>query len=234
MNIVPGLIYEDNAISEEVAKDILSWWNDNKDDMLYVNPRNYQSRKYIHYGYKYNYLTRDIYDVTIPIPDVLKKLIRYANRYVDTEFNQCIINHYKPGQGIGKHIDDLAYGEYICCFTMSVDGVLGKDCRTMRFINRDTGNMVDIPTPSGSMYIMSGDARYDWYHQMLARKTDTIDDVKIDRCEMYSITFRNVPNVIGEEFDNILKGAKRNIDVVDDMLKDMDNCLKDIHELLSE
>lgn len=44
-----------------------------------------------------------------------------------------------------------------------------------------------------TIYIMSGDARYKWTHEMPSNFNDVIDGEKIKRGRRISITFRNVP-----------------------------------------
>ncbi len=40
---------------------------------------------------------------------------------------------------------------------------------------------------------MSEDAKYTWKHIMVGRKSDIVDNIKVDRGRRISITFRNVP-----------------------------------------
>ena len=93
-------------------------------------------------------------------------------------WNQCIINRYLPGQGIGAHIDVKSYGDHIVCFT------LGSG-REMEF-TRDDDNYC-LYTEPRSAYVMSGDSRYKWKHQMRLRKSDS----GVSRSVCYSITFRH-------------------------------------------
>jgi len=44
-----------------------------------------------------------------------------------------------------------------------------------------------------SLYIMSGDARYVWTHELSPKKYDMSDGNKINRVRRISVTFRNVP-----------------------------------------
>lgn len=189
------LQYIENAIDQTLSNEIHEFYLSIKDNMSYVT-NSYKSRKYKHYGFIYDYATNNINDETDAIPDTLTKLIDIAEQYIlDKQyFNQCIINHYLPGQGINKHYDNKKYGDHICSFTFNVDGTIGDICRVMSFINvDDKTQQVDVPTKSGSLYIMSDEVRYNWYHKMNARKSDKINGIKYIRSELFSITFRHVP-----------------------------------------
>jgi len=90
-----------------------------------------------------------------------------------------------PGQGISKHIDVKSYGNIIGCFT------LGSGA-TMIFRK---GNVTkEIYVESNSLYIMSGECRYNWTHEMIGKKSDIVNGIKISRDRRISVTFRNTPN----------------------------------------
>ena len=121
------------------------------DSMPWYNlTKSINSRKVQHYGFKYNYITYDIYEKCEDIPDFLTficlELKIINSNYI---FNQCIINNY-----------DEIYELYV---------------------------------KPQSLYIMSGDSRYEWKHSMTGKKYDIIEDKKIKRGRRISITFRNVP-----------------------------------------
>jgi len=101
------------------------------------------------------------------------------------EFNQIIVNNYESGQGISAHTDVKEYGEIIGCYTIGSGG-------TMRFTRKD-GNLYDLYVHPNSLYIMSGESRYEWKHEMASKKSDVVDGVKIPRGRRVSITFRCVP-----------------------------------------
>jgi len=61
---------------------------------------------------------------------------------------------------------------------------------TMRFSNQD--HEYDIFVEPNTLYIMSGDARYAYKHEMISVKNDIVDGVKIKRGRRISITFRIV------------------------------------------
>jgi len=174
MNDIPGLYYIENAIEipniiEELDKTPWTPLSDSKN-----------SRKVKQYGYLYNYKNSTAKVKTDPLPYYLQPyhdtLIHYMEEFnlPTLEMNQCIINNYYKGQSISKHIDSKEFGPVIGCFTLNDAGI-------MRFTNQE-GYSVDINVEPNSLYIMSGDARYKWTHEMLRNKAD----------RRISITFRNI------------------------------------------
>ena len=150
------------------------------------------SRRIQHYGFTYNYAARKVDAACEPIPEWLLPLrdelmnLCLKHELVDDTyvFNQCIVNDYQPGQGISKHTDTLQYGAVIGCFT------LGSGA-TMTF---KKGNAThDVYTEPNSLYVMSGEVRYKWTHEMAARKSDVVGKLKVKRGRRISVTFRNVP-----------------------------------------
>ena len=98
---------------------------------------------------------------------------------IKEKLNQCLINRYLPGQGIGAHIDKVEFGDTIVCFTFGSG-------REMVFSLGDTA--YNIRTEPLSMYVMTGDSRWKWKHEMKQRKSDN----GIPRGTVYSITFREI------------------------------------------
>lgn len=144
------------------------------------------SRKVIHYGYEYNYKTGDVGNATLPFPSFIEKLsniVKSLGLEKDPKIVQCIINKYEPGQGIGAHIDSKKYGEFIYCFTFGsgADMEFSKD-----------GQKCSIYTEPNSLYIMSGESRNLWKHEMRPRLTDTVNGKKVKRATRISITFRSI------------------------------------------
>ena len=90
-------------------------------------------------------------------------------------FNQCIVTHYPPTAGIDWHPDALVFSDYIMAVSL---------CNPARLQFRRNGSSevsYEIQVAPGSLYVMHGDARWEYQHKVPA--------VKADR---YSITFRLV------------------------------------------
>jgi len=150
------------------------------------------SRRYQHYGFTYNYKRRRIEEVCEGIPEELQPLrdhltqICKENGLIDDSyvFNQCIVNDYQPGQGIGKHTDIKAYGAVIGCYTFGSGATM---------IFRKGDQVESIYVKSNSLYMMSGPSRLEWTHEMPSRKSDVVNGKREIRGRRVSVTFRNVP-----------------------------------------
>ena len=185
---IPGLYLINNIIINDkiVEKlDQMNWCH------ITSNPK---SRLVQHYGYIYDYQTgknnlkcEDIPDFLFEYRDILKKYC-VDNGLVDQsyDFNQCIVNNYLVGQGISPHIDSKSFGKVIGSFTVS-----GSSIMTFKNLNESK----EIYVKPNSLYVMSGDSRYIWTHEMKGKNFDIIEDNKIMRTRRISITFRNVPTL---------------------------------------
>jgi alkylated DNA repair dioxygenase AlkB len=180
--MIPGLSYFPNALTEEQEQALLQEL-DGPDAEWHPLTDSPQSRRVQHYGYRYDYKRRTVSEPTTPIP------AHWADLFPSTsEWNQVIVNEYLPGQGISAHTDSLAYADVIQCYT------LGSGA-TMRFTPEDKeekGERRDIYVEPRSLYIMAGEARYQWKHEMVSRKTDTVQGVKKARSRRISVTLRFV------------------------------------------
>lgn len=128
------------------------------------------SRRVSHYGYRYKY-DRSGVTVTAPIPELLMDLTEGIENAV---FNQVIVNEYKKSQMISPHID------HTTLFGPVIAGIsLGTTCDMVFTRN---SQKVTIPLKVGSLYVLTGDARYKWKHSL--RNTSPVT--------RYSITFRQV------------------------------------------
>ena len=112
-------------------------------------------RKTQHYGYYYSYSAKSTSEVAPPITGPLEVIRKNLADTLGRPFNQIIINLYERNQGISAHIDKLDYGDLIITISLAAD--------TIMTFSRD-GVEVNIYLPRRSMVIMSGDARYKWYH----------------------------------------------------------------------
>jgi alkylated DNA repair dioxygenase AlkB len=188
---IPGLYYIPNIIPLELSNSIQTELN-TSNAWFPVGGDN--SRKVIHYGFKYNYKTGNVSEPAAPFP-------QFANELVDIIRNlevvpnamaldQCLINKYEPGQGISAHTDSINYDDFICCFTLGSGAY-------MEF-TRNGYTPSKIYTEPNSLYIISGASRYLWKHEMRGLKTDTVDGKKIKRGVRTSITFRSVKRVFLE------------------------------------
>jgi len=192
-----GLFYYDSAVPDDLLRDVVEWFDDSDTQEPLFPVANAQgrssekSRRVLHFGWKYNYSsgsTRERAEefplVIATLRDLIAEVWSEAPDGFDIEsLDQCIVNRYLPGQGIGAHIDSESYGGTIVCFTF-----LGS--REMEFTQgSDTHRVYTTP---GSMYVMIGESRYEWKHQMRPRKSDTVNGRRVSRETCFSVTFRGV------------------------------------------
>lgn len=188
--MIPGLYYFKNAISKELSTQVINYLD--KQEWTGISS-SINGRKVQQYGYKYDYISRSSYgfEKTNEIPDILKSLqtigLELFKSVCPDELhvllNQCIVNKYNPGQGISAHIDKSTFGPAIVCFTLgSGTSITFKKDNEMR----------EIYVEPNSLYIMTGDSRYKWTHEIKCRLSDKNDNKKIERKTRISVTFRSV------------------------------------------
>ncbi len=139
-----------------------------------------------HFGVTYDYERRSV-GPTEPIPAELVSLRTRAAEFaglVADDFVECLVTRYPPGAGIGWHRDAPMFGS-------AVLGVsVGTSCR-MRFRRGKVGNWetADITLVPGSIYVLSGAARWSWQHSIPASTSARSDASDSDR---YSVTYRTL------------------------------------------
>lgn len=123
--------------------------------------------------------------------------------------NQLTVNEYKPGEGIGSHIDTpQAFSDGIISIS------LGGDC-VMEFRLPSSEHMQDnhlftsdvsskktnyisrklVHLPPRSLLLMSGPARLSWEHMIVSRMTDLVEGKIIPRRTRVSLTLRTALNL---------------------------------------
>lgn len=180
---VEGLRYLENWLSVEEANAILAqvdggqWMND-------------LQRRVQHYGYRYDYKARKIVNDAYlgPLPawslPVVERLV--AEGVCPEAPDQLIVNEYEPGQGISKHVDCVP------CFSDTIVSITLGSSALMQFRQLKTGEICPILLMPGSLVAMQGEARYQWQHEIPARKTDNWQGRKWQRGRRVSLTFRKV------------------------------------------
>ncbi|MNJ82840.1 Alpha-ketoglutarate-dependent dioxygenase AlkB [compost metagenome] len=180
---IKGLIYVPNFIDKAEVDKFINVINSEK--WLCDLKRRVQ-----HYGYKYDYKARSI-DYSMFIGQLPKWAMGMAERlfnekYIDVLPDQLIINEYEPGQGIANHIDcEPCFGDTIISIS------LGSAC-VMDFINVSTKQKIEVMLESGSLVVLTGEARHNWTHGITQRKTDNFNGMKYNRGVRISMTFRKV------------------------------------------
>lgn len=166
---IPGLWYQDDFLSLDEERDITNE----------INSRpwlNELSRRVQHYGYKYDYKTKQVSELAdkfMPV-GILEKL---DDSFTLSGFDQLIVNEYTPGQGIASHVDAKnAFGPVVVSVSTGSNVI-------MTFKNKD--RVEDVLLRRRSVAILQGDARNVWTHEIKKHK-DNIEGVRI------SLTFRMI------------------------------------------
>lgn len=178
---IDGLFYYSNIFPKNISKITIDQLDADTSTEWKPITSSLNSRLVKQYGKAYNYKKYTANEIVNPIPPFLKKYMDKAlemiqnDLHMQYEFDQCIVNNYKKGQSISKHVDSNIFDHIIACFTVGDGGI-------MRFKNINDGKQFDINVESNSLYIMSGESRYNWTHEMLKHKGD----------RRISITFRKI------------------------------------------
>lgn len=181
---IQGLSYQENFLTIPEENELVK----NIDNQKWSNAL---KRRVQHYGHVYEYknAVNNQDNKAIEIPDFLLKLFEKVknNNYardVDISTLQIIVNEYLPGQGIHHHVDDpVKFGEWI------VGVNLGSNVM-MEFKNKTTGEITKQYLHRRSIYEMKDDARYNYSHSILGKKTDSYRGFIHHRSRRVSITFR--------------------------------------------
>lgn len=133
-------------------------------------------RSYAQFGYAYVSTGRRV-DSASPMPDFLVEVITRAKPHAPegAEFNQCIVTCYPAGAGIGWHTDAPRFGE--CVMAVSLE----SEARLQFRPNGSQKVACEVLASPGSLYVLSGPARWDYQHQVVP-----VESVR------YSLTFRQV------------------------------------------
>jgi len=139
--------YQPNFITEEQEREILSVIPSNAD--MNLDPllcKRFRFGKYVH-PYNTHYVSEII-------PDI------FNNLNIDLDFNSITINEFEKNHIIPFHVDPKDAGEKIYVLSL---------CGRSEITFRDSkGNTKSFNIEPKSLYIMSGDLRYNWQHSAKA------------------------------------------------------------------
>jgi alkylated DNA repair dioxygenase AlkB len=126
-------------------------------------------------------------------PEWLIDLAHRVEPYFDRFPENSVINEYIPPLGIGPHRDYPTFGATVACVSLGSDIV-------MEFIHPECGLKVPVFVPARSLWVITGEARYQWQHSIASRLNDVINGERHARGRRVSITFRTArdPQIVGQ------------------------------------
>ncbi|OQP86316.1 alpha-ketoglutarate-dependent dioxygenase AlkB [Rhizobium rhizosphaerae] len=147
-------------------------------------------RRVQHFGYLYDYRARAVTAEAYlgPLPNWLQSLGERlcAEGVLAAMPDQVIANEYLPGQGISAHVDCIpCFGEAIVSISLL------SPCE-MVFRERSSARTLPLLLEPRSCLLLTGAGRYDWTHEIPARKSDFVGGVRVERGRRISLTFRKV------------------------------------------
>jgi len=112
-------------------------------------------------GVTYSY--SGVQRVAHPLTPLLRDLAAQCSAVTNTEFNGVLVNYYKDGNDhLGWHADnEMVNGPEPTIASVS----LGSE-RRFDFRHNDTGEMVKVLLPHGSLLVMSGLSQTCWQHRI--------------------------------------------------------------------
>lgn len=143
-----------------------------------------------HYGWRYDYRARTSgLERAMPFPFWARKLRELVRpHFGDQEPEQCIVNAYHPGQGIGMHSDADIFGPVIVSVSLGAWWPMRfrqPERRTPYERDGLDGDEV-VELPAGSALVLAGPARYRWMHGICRR------DSRGQTQPRTSVTFRSL------------------------------------------
>ena len=167
MATVPGLTLDDDLLTPPQQE----WIVEQLDRRGWLHDL---SRRTQHYGYRYDYKSRNVTD-TEPLLPFMAEIARQIESMLVVDFghptvrlesgyfNQCIVNEYTRKQGIRAHTDSPVFGEVIVSVSLS-------EAVVMNFTRLDADGVVaeqvDLTLRPGSVLTLRGPARHEWRHEI--------------------------------------------------------------------
>ena len=124
------------------------------------------SRRVQHYGYRYDYRGTSRPIPAAPFPRWAEAMAdRLRPHFGGVLPVQCIVNEYRPGQGIGMHADHRDFGPIVASLSLADDWPMRfRPCASRPYAaGAMPGDEVTV-LPRRSVLVLAGDARHRWMH----------------------------------------------------------------------
>ncbi len=146
------------------------------------------SRRVQHYGYRYDYRGTTPPEPATPFPMWTVAIAARLRPHFDNRLPvQCIVNEYRPGQGIGMHADHADFGPIVASLSLGATWTMRFRPRATRPYRREgiPGDQLAI-LPRRSVLVLRGPARTAWMHGI-----DPVD-TRAEPLTRISATFRTL------------------------------------------
>ena len=126
------------------------------------------SRRVQHYGFRYDYRGRGA-DDRIPAPAFPRWAEAIGDRlrpFFDGALpEQCIVNEYRPGQGIGMHADHPSFGPVVISLSLGAAWPMHFRPRSARpYVRHGLASDEIVVLPRRSALVLRDQARDAWMH----------------------------------------------------------------------
>lgn len=177
---IPGLIYHPHFVSRDEEFELMERidrgeWSKSL------------ARRVQQYGWRYDYRRRKL-DASMrlgELPDWGASLARrlVTEGFMDAPPDQIIVNEYRGNQGITKHIDHPSFAEQVATISL---------LETWGMVFRFRDRKIEKPLERGSVAVLTGEARYEWTHEIPKRKSEPVGEgrKRVNRGRRVSLTFR--------------------------------------------
>jgi alkylated DNA repair dioxygenase AlkB len=122
-----------------------------------------------------------------PLPEWLSWLVDRlrADGWLEAPVVNAVINEYLPGQGIGPHVDHLAFGPQVAAVSLG-----GATLLDLTSSPEPGARKVSLDVQPRSLCVLGGEARTHWLHSIAPRHGDVVGGAKRPRARRISITLR--------------------------------------------
>jgi hypothetical protein len=172
--MIPGVYYYENVLEES---DLMSQINQFRWETSGATM--YQRYKPNFLGF--NTLPSCLKPLRQQVTDICRMLLPSKTPH-HAYFNECLILQYEIGEGMAKHYAYPTHGEVSATFVVGGGAIL-------LFSNED--HTEELYTRHNSLYLLEGDASWDWSSEMPAVLYDTVKGEKVFRERRTTITFRH-------------------------------------------
>ena len=123
-------------------------------------------RRVQHYGYRYDYRGASHPEPAAPFPRWAEVMAdRLRGHFRGALPVQCIVNEYRPRQGIGMHADHADFGPIVASLSLATDWPMRFRPRSVRPYARGGLPSDEVAVlPRRSVLVLAGAARSAWMH----------------------------------------------------------------------